>query len=141
MSPEEFEKQLKQRPMRAVPANWRAEILAAAAGREAGEPATKDASLPAIVSYLLSMLNLRPRALAALAAVWVLILVLHISTRDESPAAAGRTPAAREIIAEVREQKLFYAELLGTREAREAEQPKNLFPRPRSERRIPGATV
>lgn len=145
MSLEEFEKQLKQRPVRAVPGDWRAEILSAAKtaakGRKAVEPVANEASWPGIVLYLSSLLNLRPGTLAALAAVWALILVLHISTRDESRATVGKTPATREIIAEVREQKLFFAELLGEREMQDAEQPKNLFLRPRSERWIPMATA
>jgi hypothetical protein len=42
-------------------------------------------------------------------------------------------PPLPEVVAELRQEKLLYAELIGSGDAREAEPPK-FFPRPRTER-------
>jgi hypothetical protein len=134
MSPEDFEKQLKQRPMRPVPTEWRAEILAAAnAARSVSRHNPKTSLLATIGAYLSAIFSLQPKALAGLAAVWVLIFVFHISTHDESRLVGDRTPVSKEVIAEVREQRLFYAELVGLSETRDTEPPRIFLPRPRSE--------
>lgn len=76
-----------------------------------------------------------PRAWGALAAVWILIFALKLSTRDETHALARKSTVPPEAIAELRQQRLFFAELIGMRETRDAEPPKSFAPRPRSERR------
>ncbi len=54
--------------------------------------------------------------------------------RDKTPMVAEKVlPPSPEVVAELRQQKLLFAELIGSGDAREAEPPK-FFPRPRTER-------
>jgi hypothetical protein len=137
MNPDDFEKQLKQRPLRQAPADWRAQILGAAkaaANKSAGEE--PGISLWTMFkAWVRAGLELRPKALAGLAAVWVLIFALHFSTHDDSHLVVNRAPVSKQVMAEVREQRLYFAELAGLKEPRDAEPPKRPFPQPRSERR------
>jgi len=137
MSPEDFEKQLKQRPLRPAPAEWRAEILgaatAAAKNTAAAEPRVSVWTI--FKGWVAAGLELRPKALAGLAAIWILIFALHFSTRDDSHFTVSRKPESKQIMAEVREQRLFFAELAGLKEPRDVEPPKRLLPQPHSERR------
>jgi hypothetical protein len=144
MSPEDFENKLKQRPTRGVPAEWRLEILAAArAGAPVSRPnpAPRTSLLSTISSYLTAIFSLRPKALAGLAAVWVLIFAFHLSTHDGSRVVTDRTPVTKEVIAQVQEQRRFYAEMVGLRETRDVEPPRKFLPRPRSEGRCQTVTA
>ena len=139
MSPEDFEKQLKQQPMRQMPREWRAGVLAAARSAAAPvKPAAERFLIWEVVAGRLSeVAGLRPRALAALGGVWVVILALHLMTHSEASAEAKglvkSAPVTQDTIAQVREQRLFYAELVGERDSREAERPRKFLDRPRSE--------
>jgi len=92
----DFEKQLQSQPMRELPRDWRAEILAAAAPRPSGHTMNGRAALPrrpelgrsssfALPDYAISGLirgegsSTWPslRAWAGLAAAWVVIFLLH----------------------------------------------------------------
>ena len=54
--------------------------------------------------------------------------------RDKSPVIAEKVlPPSPEVVAELRRQKILFAELIGSTDAREAEPPK-FSPRPRTER-------
>ncbi len=76
-----------------------------------------------------------PQAWAGLAAVWILIFALKIATHDQSHAFAKKSPVPPEAIAELRQQQLLFAELIGWREPVDPEPPKSNSPKPRSERR------
>ena len=147
MSPEDFEKKLKQHPMRPVPAEWRVEILAAAKSAAAPvKPVGERVSIwEDLGGWFSEAIGLRPRVLAALGAVWVVIVALHLMTHSDASAGAQRlaksAPVTQDMIVEVREQRLFYAELVGEREPREAERPKKFLDRPRSERREWAVTI
>lgn len=134
---DEFEKSLSRQPVKGIPEAWRADILAAAAA-----PATRPAarlmqdSLFAIFARELSaLLWPHPKAWAGLAAAWVLILILNLSMRETpaSPVIQVIQPSP-EALAELRQQHRLYAELIGMAEASEAEHPRLLLPKPRSER-------
>lgn len=138
MNPEDFEKKLSQRPVRPLPPEWRAEILSAArAAAPQPAPPTTSNIFATIARQLSGLLQLRPQALAGLAAVWILIFALRFSTQEGSTIAANCASVSPEVIAGVREQKLFFAELVGLREKRETEPPKSFSPGPRSELRHP----
>lgn len=77
----------------------------------------------------------------ALAPVWIAILAFKFSTHDAARPAAGKSSVAPEIATEVREQRLFLAELIGTAHVREADKSKTFFLRPRSELRFETAAV
>jgi len=70
----------------------------------------------------------------ALAAVWIVIFVLKFATDDEARVAMVKAPVSREVMAQVRQQKRFFAELAGLREPRDADRPKSSPPQPHSER-------
>src|ERR1700749_1043907 len=125
MSPEDFEKRLKQSPLRPAPAEWRSEILAAAkaAAKEAATERPRISVWKLFTGWLAAGLELRPQALAGLAAIWVVILALHFSTHEDSSLAANGTPVPNQVMAEVREQRLFFAELVGLKEPHDAEPP------------------
>jgi hypothetical protein len=132
---EQFEQRLSRRPIRQVPAEWREEILAAA-GRESKveSRAPKRLWSSSLVLRLSSVFWPHPAAWAGLAAVWLFILGVDFSEGDRTPA-FGQTssPPPVEVIVEVRQQQRLLVELLGSRDARDADRSKPAAPSPRSE--------
>jgi hypothetical protein len=131
----EFEQKLSRQPLRQIPGEWRAKILRE--GRRAAVPNNEwdadTASLPKL-NLLAKIFWPHPKAWAGLAAVWIFIFVLNFSIRDKTPVVAERAASpSPEVVAELRQQKLLFAELIGASDVREAEPPK-FFPRPRTER-------
>lgn len=133
----QLEQRLRRQPGRPIPADWRADILAAAREAQPSRPA------PDVPGSFVSILNQQfsawlwphPKAWGALAATWILIFVLHFAARDTAPVPAGRASApAAEVMAELRQQQKLYAELLGVTDLRDADRPKDLPLRPRTER-------
>jgi hypothetical protein len=144
MSPDDFEKRLQRQPLRQLPSEWRQEILSAA--RQASSPyhasrithhASSSPSLLSTINYQLStLLWPHPVAWAGLAAVWVAILGINLTTRDASTAVAKHAlPVSPQVFLAFQEQERLLTELLGPRETPVAEKPKPGPPRPRSERR------
>jgi len=77
-----------------------------------------------------------PKAWLGLASAWILIFAMHFATRENSTTFAHRsTPTRPEIIMALESQRQLFAELVGAPEPLDANRPKNLAPRPRSERR------
>jgi hypothetical protein len=130
----EFEQKISRQPMRQIPPELRGEILAACRGSKA-EGREQEQSWPSTLAARLSTIFWpHPKAWAALAAVWIFIFALNFSIRDKMPMVAEKVlPPSPEVVAELRQQKLLFAELIGSSDAREAESPK-FFPRPRTER-------
>ena len=136
----EFEQKLSHQPLRRIPDEWRAEILRE--GRRAAVPNNNNtwdadtASLPQL-NWRTAFLNFfwpNPKAWAGLAAVWIFIFAVNFSMRDSSSRVAEKAaPPSPEVVAELRHQKLLFAQLIGSSDAREAEPPK-FFPRPQTER-------
>lgn len=134
----QFEQRLSQQPVKEVPPVWRAEILAAA---RAAQPApqvarvAKHSFLSTINAQLSAVLWPHPKAWAGLAAVWVGIIVLNVSTQDRAvPRMERAEPASPEMVVELRKQQKLYAELMGMNEPRVAERPKDVPGRPRTQR-------
>ncbi len=75
------------------------------------------------------------RIWTGLACAWILILTLNLATRDESPVIAKRSSLSQEAISELRQQEVFFAELIGVPESRNARPPAPLTPGSQSERR------
>jgi hypothetical protein len=130
---EQFELRLSRQSLRKIPGEWRAEILVAAdVNRREGVRAFTSAAT--IRLRLREIFWPAPAAWAGLAAVWIFIFAVNFSMRDKTPVVAEKVlPPSPEVVAELRQQKLLFAELIGSSDAREAEPPK-FFPRPRTER-------
>ena len=120
MNPDDFEQRLSRQPLRPVPAEWRAEVLARA-GSPSLTAATIAASAPksparafepsTFTSQLREWLWPCPQACAALAAVWVLLLVLHFTQRDPASAQLAKTSVPSAMPYVWREQQKLLAEL------------------------------
>jgi hypothetical protein len=130
----EFEQKLSRQSLKKIPGEWRAEILTAAESAISPQKRNQGRSNPNPILWLRELFWPNPKAWAALAAVWIFIFALNFSMRDKSPVLAGKvSPPSPEMVAELRQQKLLLAQLIGSSDAREAEPPK-FFPRPRTER-------
>ena len=133
-----FERRLSRQPLRPVPADWRSEILAAARAAQAPLHAARSPqqqSWPSAIRHPLSaLLWPHPRAWAGLAAVWLLIIAVNVSQRDPAPKLAKTAaPESPEVIVELKKQQRLFAELVGPRETRDADRPRNFKPKPRGE--------
>ena len=134
----QFERRLKRQPMRPAPPEWRAEILSAARQAANSRPTNliaRSSSLCSLRSQLAALLWPYPRAWAALAAVWLLALGLHLANREPSwqslvHQATRPSPQMREMLLQ---QELMLAELIGPRE--QPQRPKSAVTQPRSQRR------
>ncbi len=132
---DEFEQKLSRQTLRKLPGEWRAEILAAANSRARRGEAGKISFLSTFNRQLSALLWPHPKAWAGLAAVWIAILTLNLSTRDPSEIVAKKSaPPSPEVVAELKQQKLLFAELIGSTETLVADRQKLFLPRPRSER-------
>src|SRR5262245_49421923 len=74
----------------------------------------------------------RPRAWAGLATAWVVILVLKLSTHDQSHGVASQSSMPPEVVAELQQQKHLYTELAGLPQLPDVKSSKPFLPRPRS---------
>jgi len=141
---DDFEKRLQRQPLRPVPGQWRSEILAAAqtvAPSRHPSPATRYTLLSGFGFRILSLFWPSPYAWGGLAAAWVLILIVNLSSGDR-PAVMAQTstPLSPQLMAAVREQQRMLAELIGQPESPPvADRPKLHSLQPRSDRhaRVP----
>ena len=131
----EFEQKLQRQPLRQIPDDWRAEILAAAnTGARPVSNIARPGFLLTIKRQLSTLLWPHPKAWAGLAVAWIFIFALNFSVRDPSPGISQKSaPPSPEMVAELRQQKLLFAELIGPAEAHVADRQKLFLPRPRSE--------
>jgi hypothetical protein len=134
----EFEQKLSRQPLKKIPSEWRAEILRE--GRPVAVPNNKrDADTASLPKWnwhtaLAEIFWPNQKVWAGLAAIWIFIFVLNFSMRDKSPVIAEKvSPPSPEVIAELKQQKLLFAELIGANETRVADRQKLFFPKPRSE--------
>ena len=146
----DFENRLQRQPIRELPRDWRAQILAAAADSPKGRaalprrPELGRSSSFALPDYEMS--GLRPgegvstwpslRAWASLAAVWLVIFLLHSTAPDEPRLARNSTPMTLQSFAILHQQTLMMAQLLGQTDQPAADEPRTAppaAPKPRSE--------
>ena len=131
MKPDPLESKLSRQPLRALPAFWREEILAAARTAATSARAPR---LPLHTPWWRELVSPGPYAWGALAAVWVVILALDFSTQsDVTPVLAeSRSQPVPRLQDILRQKQQQYAELAGASESPVAEPPKSNPPRPRS---------
>jgi hypothetical protein len=143
MKPDNLEQKLQRQPLRQVPAEWREEILVAADVNRRNRPVREFTFAATTFRRLLSALNSQlstilwphPQAWAGLAAIWIVILAVNFSMRDQSPVLAEKSsPPSPEVIVELRQQQRMLAELIGSRDEHDADRSKSFVPQPRSER-------
>jgi len=135
---DQFERRLQARPVKKIPAGWRAEILTAAMSREPGVESRMQ-ELPwhaTLVPRLASLFWPHPKAWAGLAAVWACILFLNFSNHERPHSVAEKTSPAPppEMVAELKQQSLMFAELIGATEPRVADRQKSYSPKPQGKR-------
>jgi len=87
MKPDDFENQLQRQPLRAAPSGWREEILRGASGTLAPRAAS-----PHVLPWWHEWLWPSPQAWAGLAAVWLVILGLNVTTASRSTDMAKQSP-------------------------------------------------
>lgn len=144
MNDNQFEEHLRRQPPREIPAGWQTEILSAA--RSAGSRTSARDPQPSLLSTLISQLSTvfrpYPQAWAGLAAAWVVILTLQLTSRDPTEVVARNTPPpSPEMLMVLRQQRLLLAELVERPEPRAAVRLNAVPPRPRSDRYLESATV
>jgi len=135
----QFEKRVKDQPLRHVPAEWRDEILSTVDKTQTArsrQPQAGRSFLSLFGFQLRSILWPHPVAWGGLAAVWIFIGAAHFSMRDQAPALAEKTsPLSPEAVAELKQQKQLLAELIGASDTSSAaDKQKTFVPKPRSER-------
>jgi hypothetical protein len=135
---ENFEQHLSRQPLRQVPQEWRADILAAARAAQPLRhlsPVTRHSWLSTLNSQLSTLFWPHPKAWAGLAAVWIVIFAVNFSMRETSSQVAEKsTPPSPEVIVELKKQQLLFAELVGQVQLQDADRQKLFVPKPRSER-------
>lgn len=128
-----FEERLRRQSLKPIPGDWRAEILQASRHMPKA-PIREEHWLSTLNQKLSTLLWPHPKAWAGLAAVWVVILAVNFSTRDKAPVMAEKSsPPSPEVVAELKQQRQLYAELIGPPLAQDIDRRKNVVPRPRSE--------
>ena len=129
MNTGDFEKRLERQAMRPIPHEWRGEILGAAR-RAGGHPLSIATTQP--TSWWRGLLWPCPQAWAGLAAMWGVILVLNLASRDpvQLTTISNIVPPQKLLIA-LGEHRRLLAELIGTPPVIEPVKP--FGPRPRSD--------
>jgi len=130
-----FEKQLAGRPLKSVPAEWRAQVLteARARARAAGDvPASGSQAW----SWLRELFWPNPQAWGALAALWIVIAAFQFITPGTAPLAGGEV--AKSSLISVVEQRRELARLIEATSAKKDLPPAD---RPRGARPVDYAFV
>ena len=120
-----LEKRLQRQPPRNVPPAWRDEILSATRVATQEPRLSKPAHRGAL-SLLSALFWPHPKAWAGLASLWVVIIGLHLASRDvPQNDVAQRTlapsPQMRDLL---RQQEQLFAELIGPRVPMQADRKK-----------------
>jgi hypothetical protein len=136
-----LEQRLRRQPLRQIPADWRADILQAArAAQSASQKTSSQANeksdwFSIIRRELKTLLWPNSKAWAGLAAVWIFIAVIHFSMRDTTTLAVENpAPPSPTMMAELKQQRLMFAELVGSTTPSESDRPRKFPLKPRSER-------
>jgi len=130
---DDFEQRLKRQPLRQPPAGWRDEILRECRESTVESRRPERSFLSTLNHQLSTLLWPHPKAWAGLAAAWVVIAALNLSMREPGPASVKKGSPSPETMAELKRQRLLYAQLMGPNE-QPVDRPKTFVPQPRSGR-------
>jgi hypothetical protein len=139
-SSDDFEQRLQRVPQNEPPSAWREGILVAAKKSAAPVHAPRSTPHGFLTSLIQSLTTLaRPQRLAwsSLAAIWMIITAMNLSSRDHSQVSTAQHPLpSPDTMQALRQQKLYFlAELAGQPAPRETIRPKTVPVGPRSQRR------
>lgn len=113
MNPDDFEKQLSRRPLRPLPADWRAEILAQARAAAAENHAAKvPARDPFLVTMWRELFWAGRRVWLGFASIWLFIIAANFATTDTPRATASEPPPSRQQILALQAQRQLLLQLL-----------------------------
>jgi len=139
MKPDDFESRLRRQPLRPIPPEWRAEILAAAAATPSH--VSRPAQHGLLFALFTGLFWPHPRAWAGLATAWVLVLMVHLAIQERPATAASQSARpSTDLTADLRPQHQLYAELMGISERSETDRPRTPASKPRGERWEPAAS-
>ena len=132
MSLDDFEKQLRRRPLRSVPADWREEILKSARNTAKRHPSLSDAE--PMIWWREFLLPLRWH-LAGISAAWLLFALLNIdpSFTPIPTMAKQDSPSPRQFLMALRESRRQLLELIQTPVTETDPAPRAVVPPRRSE--------
>src|SRR4051812_27090844 len=132
MNNDDFEKRLRQQPLRTPPTEWHERILDSARASES-QPACAHAETQ--LTWWRALLWPSPQAWAGLAAVWVILLVMNRQSDEKVVLTASSVLSPVQQIADARrERNHLLAELIDESPSDAvAEEAKPFVPRPRSE--------
>ncbi len=117
--------------MRQVPGHWRAQILQTAKQVERRGSRVESQNK---ASWIYQLLWPCPQAWGALAAVWVLVLVLNFAGSEKAEVGVAKASVeSREVLMAVKQQSRFRAELMSASDTPVAEPPKMSAPQSRIE--------
>ena len=131
MNTDDFEERLGRQSMRPIPRQWRGKILDAALRASSQPPILS----PQPTAWWREWLWPCPQAWAGLAAVWMLLLGLHITAPSRPSALVSQSPSP-EKQTDLAAQRRELAKLLDA-QTDPAPSPKPSVPGPRSERPAP----
>jgi hypothetical protein len=121
----DFENRLQRQPLRELPRDWRAGILAAASVPTSGAVRCRAEAASTWPSF---------RAWVTLGAAWVVIFLLHFTSPEEPRLARNSAPMTLQTFAMLHEQTMRMADLLGQTDADEPPAALPAPPQPRSQR-------
>lgn len=137
MNSDDFEKRLQRQPLREIPPEWREKILQGAETPRHSSSVIRHSFLSTLNSKLSTVLWPHPKAWAGLAALWLVIAVVHFASSDSTVQVAKKAePPSPETLVILQQQQRLLAELVGPAAPRDADRPKPNTMQPRSERRL-----
>jgi hypothetical protein len=130
-----FEQHLRRQQPREIPSEWRSQILCAAeAASVQGNLRMPDTLIARLGRQIRAYLWPHPIAWAALGASWVVILVVNLSLHEPSPMMAKKSaPVTPDTLAELKRERVLFAEVAGLSEVPDVERAKKNALEPRTE--------
>ena len=131
MKTDDFEQRASRVPLKPLPAEWRSQILSAAAPAPAPAPMLR----LSFRAWLTALLWPCPQAWAGLTAIWLGILIVSAATADRTARVAKASPESQQMLLVLKDQQRILRELIEPAQQPTAAAPETRDHRPRSQRR------